>query len=93
MASDAKLTEYSFEFRYHGPVCYIWIDFPSYTRNISSLLSLTWIRITLDVILSYEVENLDTWVPFNSWLAVILSRRFERVVDACFAVLCEDHDH
>ena len=27
MASDAKVTEYSFEFRYHGPVCYIWIDF------------------------------------------------------------------
>ena len=52
-----------------------------------------WIRITLHVILSSEVENFDTWVPFNSWLAVILSRRFERVVDACFAVLCGDRGH
>ena len=29
----------------------------------------------------------NTWVPFSSWLAVILSSRFERVVDPCFAVL------
>ena len=36
--------------------CYIWIDFQLYTRNISSLLSLSWKGITLDVILSSEAE-------------------------------------